>query len=133
MTLDEDERSVPLASAAGITVGAEMLMDRAAAAGFGVLVVTLDTQITGLRERDIGNGLSGRPFALHEEVLDGVGHGPSWPDRPGGYALAGGGQAGVSTILEMFRIDLDRTLRLLGCPSVTSLDRSYLTIPAWGR
>ena len=251
--------------------GAELLIDRARAAGFRVLVVTLDTQITGLRERDIGNGLygltkvtsrnvvrfapqfvphppwlldfardgfrleiantshlrpGGRPFALHEALTSMATHPPTWEDlawacqrwpglvvakgvlngedakravecgvaalvvsnhggrqldgvpatlpalievldsvghevevlvdggvrrgsdiaravalgaraamtgRAWAYALAGGGRAGVSRILEMFRVDLDRTLRLLGCESVASLDRSYLTIPAWDR
>jgi isopentenyl diphosphate isomerase/L-lactate dehydrogenase-like FMN-dependent dehydrogenase len=27
------------------------------------------------------------------------------------------------------RADLDRTLRLLGCPSISALDRSYVTVP----
>jgi isopentenyl diphosphate isomerase/L-lactate dehydrogenase-like FMN-dependent dehydrogenase len=53
--------------------------------------------------------------------------------RAWAYALAAGGQEGVGRILEMFRIDLDRTMRLLGCPSVAALDRSYLRLPAeWG-
>jgi isopentenyl diphosphate isomerase/L-lactate dehydrogenase-like FMN-dependent dehydrogenase len=227
--------------------GAELLMDRAQAAGYGVLVVALDTQITGLRERDIANGLpgltrvtsrnvvrfapqflarprwlwdfarnqfrleiantshlrpDGRPFALHEALTSMATYPPTWADltwicrrwpgpvvakgvlsaqdakravgcgvaavvvsnhggrqldgvparrgsdiaralalgagavmagRAWGYALAAAGEAGVSRILEMFRVDLDRTLRLLGCPSVASLDRSYLTVPDWSR
>jgi L-lactate dehydrogenase (cytochrome) len=53
--------------------------------------------------------------------------------RAWAYALAAGGQEGVGRILDTFRIDLDRTMRLLGCPSVTALDRSYLRMPAgWG-
>jgi isopentenyl diphosphate isomerase/L-lactate dehydrogenase-like FMN-dependent dehydrogenase len=246
--------------------GAEMLVDRAEAAGFGVLVVTLDTQITGLRERDIANGLyglttvtsrnvvrfapqfalrphwlvdfardgfrleiantshirGGKPFALHEALASMATFPPTWDDlawlcrrwpgkvvakgivgsedarraidcgvaaivvsnhggrqldgmpatlpalvevlntigdevevlvdggvrrgsdiaravslgaravmvgRAWAYALAGGGEAGVRRILEMFRVDLDRTLRLLGCPAVTALDRTYVTVP----
>jgi len=51
--------------------------------------------------------------------------------RPWVFALAAG-QPGVERMLEMFRTDLERTLRLLGCPSVAALDRSYVTRPAAG-
>lgn len=46
------------------------------------------------------------------------------------YGLAAAGQAGVARAIELLRADLERTLRLLGCPSVAALDRSYLNIPA---
>lgn len=46
------------------------------------------------------------------------------------YGLAAAGQAGVTRALEILRSDVERTLRLLGCPSVTALDRSYVEIPA---
>lgn len=45
--------------------------------------------------------------------------------RPWVFALAQG-EPGVSRLLEILRTDLDRTLRLLGCPSVQDLDRSFL-------
>jgi len=45
--------------------------------------------------------------------------------RPWAFALSEG-QAGVERVLEVLRTDLDRTLRLLGCPSVADLDRSYV-------
>jgi L-lactate dehydrogenase (cytochrome) len=45
------------------------------------------------------------------------------------YGLAAAGEAGVDRALEILRTDLERTLRLLGCPSVAALDRSYLNIP----
>jgi L-lactate dehydrogenase (cytochrome) len=47
------------------------------------------------------------------------------------YGLAAAGEAGVVRALEILRVDLDRTLRLLGCPSVTALDRSYVNVPKW--
>ena len=48
------------------------------------------------------------------------------------YGLAAAGQAGVTRALEFLRADVERTLRLLGCASVTALDRSYVEIPpAW--
>jgi isopentenyl diphosphate isomerase/L-lactate dehydrogenase-like FMN-dependent dehydrogenase len=48
-----------------------------------------------------------------------------------GYAfgLAAAGKAGVARALEILRDDVERTLRLLGCPSVSALNSSYLNIP----
>jgi L-lactate dehydrogenase (cytochrome) len=40
--------------------------------------------------------------------------------------LAAGGGPGVSRMLELFRIDIDRTLALIGCPAVRALDLSYV-------
>ncbi len=45
------------------------------------------------------------------------------------YGLAAAGEAGVHRAIEILRADLERTLRLLGCPSVAKLDRSYVNIP----
>jgi isopentenyl diphosphate isomerase/L-lactate dehydrogenase-like FMN-dependent dehydrogenase len=45
------------------------------------------------------------------------------------YGLAAAGEAGVDRAIEILRTDLDRTLRLLGCPSVAELDRSYVNVP----
>jgi L-lactate dehydrogenase (cytochrome) len=45
------------------------------------------------------------------------------------YGLAAAGEAGVDRAIEILRVDLERTLRLLGCPSVTALDRSYVNVP----
>jgi len=42
------------------------------------------------------------------------------------YGLAAGGYAGVARALQILRADIDRTLKLLGCPSIAALDRSYL-------
>lgn len=48
------------------------------------------------------------------------------------YGLAAGGHAGVVRSLEILRSDVERTVRLLGCPSVGALDRSYVDVPsAW--
>jgi L-lactate dehydrogenase (cytochrome) len=43
------------------------------------------------------------------------------------YGLAAAGEAGVARALEILQTDLERTLRLLGCPSVAMLDRSYIS------
>ena len=45
------------------------------------------------------------------------------------YGLAAAGEAGVDRAIEILRVDLERTLRLLGCSSVRELDRSYVNVP----
>ena len=45
------------------------------------------------------------------------------------YGLAAAGEAGVERALEILRTDVERTLRLLGCPSITALGRSYVNVP----
>jgi L-lactate dehydrogenase (cytochrome) len=45
------------------------------------------------------------------------------------YGLAAGGEAGVDRAIEILRTDMERTLRLLGCPSIAGLDRSYVNVP----
>ena len=47
------------------------------------------------------------------------------------YGLAAAGEAGVNRAIEILRTDLQRTLRLLGCPSITALNRSYVDVPKW--
>jgi len=54
------------------------------------------------------------------------------------YGLGAAGQAGVARALEILRADVERTLRLLGCPSISALNSSYVDIPrdwntAWPR
>jgi L-lactate dehydrogenase (cytochrome) len=46
------------------------------------------------------------------------------------YGLGAAGGAGVARAIEILRTDLVRTLKLLGCPSVAKLDRSYVEVPA---
>lgn len=45
------------------------------------------------------------------------------------YGLAAAGEAGVTRAIEILRTDLERTLRLLGCPSMATLNRSYVNVP----
>jgi isopentenyl diphosphate isomerase/L-lactate dehydrogenase-like FMN-dependent dehydrogenase len=45
------------------------------------------------------------------------------------YGLAAAGEAGVTRAIEILRADLERTLRLLGCPSIAALERSYVNVP----
>jgi L-lactate dehydrogenase (cytochrome) len=49
------------------------------------------------------------------------------------YGMAAAGEAGVTRAIEILRADLDRTLRLLGCPAIAALDRAYVHVPKrWG-
>ena len=49
------------------------------------------------------------------------------------YGLAAGGEEGVANAIEIFRSGLVRTMRLLGCPSLSDLDAWYLNLPPAGR
>jgi isopentenyl diphosphate isomerase/L-lactate dehydrogenase-like FMN-dependent dehydrogenase len=51
--------------------------------------------------------------------------------RPWAYGLAAAGEPGIARVLALLREDIDRTLRLVGAPSVAALDRSYVSTPAW--
>jgi isopentenyl diphosphate isomerase/L-lactate dehydrogenase-like FMN-dependent dehydrogenase len=49
------------------------------------------------------------------------------------YGLAAAGEAGVARAIEILRTELVRTLKLLGCESTATLDRSYINVPNdWG-
>jgi L-lactate dehydrogenase (cytochrome) len=48
------------------------------------------------------------------------------------YGLAAAGEAGVARAIEILRADVERTLKLLGCPSIAALDASYVDVsPNW--
>jgi L-lactate dehydrogenase (cytochrome) len=50
------------------------------------------------------------------------------------YGLAAAGEAGVARAIEILRSDVERTLKLLGCPSIAALDASCVDAPpAWLR
>ena len=51
--------------------------------------------------------------------------------RPWAYGLAAAGEPGVARVLSILRQDIDRTLRLVGAPSVSSLDPTFVTPPEW--
>ena len=44
------------------------------------------------------------------------------------YGLAAAGEVGVTRSLNLLRADLERCLKLLGCPSVDALNRSYVSL-----
>jgi len=45
------------------------------------------------------------------------------------YGLGAAGGPGVARAIDILRTDIVRTLKLLGCPSVRELDRSYVRVP----
>src|SRR5881398_287618 len=45
------------------------------------------------------------------------------------YGLGAAGHSGVTRAIEILRKDVERTMRLLGCDSVSDLDASYITYP----
>ena len=49
--------------------------------------------------------------------------------RAYGYGLAGAGEAGVARAIAILKADIERTLVLLGCPSIAKLDCSYTQLP----
>jgi L-lactate dehydrogenase (cytochrome) len=46
------------------------------------------------------------------------------------YGLAAAGAGGVARALEILRVDMERTLKLLGCPSIAALDPSFVDVSA---
>ena len=50
--------------------------------------------------------------------------------RPWAYGLAAAGEQGVARVLDRFRVEMDRTLRLLGCESISALDPRFVCVPA---
>ena len=46
------------------------------------------------------------------------------------YGLAAGGGPGVARTIEILRTDLERTMKLLGCKSMKSLDHSFVKMPS---
>ncbi len=45
------------------------------------------------------------------------------------YGLSAAGEAGVARAIEILRSGTERTLKLLGCPSISALDSSYISVP----
>ena len=45
------------------------------------------------------------------------------------YGLTAAGHAGVQLAIQILRADVERTLRLLGCPSLAELNPSYIEVP----
>jgi isopentenyl diphosphate isomerase/L-lactate dehydrogenase-like FMN-dependent dehydrogenase len=44
------------------------------------------------------------------------------------YGMAAAGDAGIERAIEIFRADIIRTLKLLGCPSISQVDSSYIAL-----
>lgn len=46
------------------------------------------------------------------------------------YGLAAGGYEGVKKAIQILRDDFERTMRLLGCPTIAELNESYIEYPS---
>jgi L-lactate dehydrogenase (cytochrome) len=46
------------------------------------------------------------------------------------WGLGAAGEAGVARAIEILRTEMTRTLRLIGCESVSALDGTYIERPA---
>ena len=53
--------------------------------------------------------------------------------RPYMYGLAAGGQSGVSRVLEILRLELEKAMGLAGCATVADIDRSIAYVEATDR
>lgn len=42
------------------------------------------------------------------------------------YGLAAGGEAGVARVYDIFKDEMERVMKLIGCPSIEKLDASYV-------
>src|SRR5207302_7475227 len=47
------------------------------------------------------------------------------------YGLAAAGGPGVAQAIDILKTDIVRTMKLLGCPSIAELDRSYVSCDRW--
>jgi len=45
------------------------------------------------------------------------------------YGLAAAGEAGASRAIAILRADMERTMKLLGCASISELDQTYVDVP----
>jgi len=45
------------------------------------------------------------------------------------YGLAAGGYHGVKKAIQILWEDVERTMRLLGCPAISDLNESYIEYP----
>ena len=55
----------------------EPVLERARAAGYGAMILTVDSQVSGLRERDLRNGLPIPPTIRPRTAVEGLTR-PSW-------------------------------------------------------
>ena len=95
------------------------LVDRAAAAGYGALIVTVDTPVAGARLRDTRNGMTMPPTLTPKTILD-ASYRPEWwfnflTTKPLGFAN-----------FEGERVSLAETVNTMFEPSLNFDDLSWL-------
>lgn len=87
------------------------LVERAAAAGYGALVVTVDTPVSGARHRDTRNGMTLPPTLTPKTILD-ASYRPEWwcnflTTEPLAFANFEGGGNVSELVNTMFDASLD--------------------------
>ncbi|MGH9029028.1 MAG: alpha-hydroxy acid oxidase [Acidimicrobiales bacterium] len=100
--------------------GAETLIDRASAAGYEALVVTLDTQTGGMRERDVRHGVR---LPLHMNLDNVLRFAPGAVVRPGWL---------IAFAKDRFHLDLANAATREGAVAVDEALRQWrATPPLW--
>ena len=86
--------------------------------------------VVGVNENDVGPTFGG--IRRGSDVVKALclGARAVMAGRAYAYGLGAAGGAGVARAIEILRTDLIRTLKLLGCPSIAALDRSYVDVAA---
>ena len=123
MTADDAKRSVD-AGAAGIVVSTHAGRQLDSVAGslrvLPGIVEAVGDKIEVLFDGGIRRG---------SDVVKAMGMGAKAVLLGRGYAygMAAAGDAGIERAIEIFRADIIRTLKLLGCSSITQVDSNYVT------
>jgi L-lactate dehydrogenase (cytochrome) len=124
MTADDARRSVD-AGAAGIVVSTHAGRQLDSVAGslrvLPSIVEAVGNQIEVIFDGGIRRG---------SDVVKAIGLGAKAVLLGRGYAygMAAAGDAGIERAIEIFRADIIRTLKLLGCSSISQVDSSYVTL-----
>src|SRR5437660_714909 len=119
---------------------AEAAIARARAAGYAALVVTIDTPVPGPRVLpEVVTAVGGQAEVLMDggirrgsDIVKAIclGARAGLVGRAYAYGLAAAGEAGVTRALDILRADMERTLKLLGCATISQLDRSFVDTTA---
>jgi len=124
MTVDDAKRSLD-AGAAGIVVSTHAGRQLDGVAGSLRVLPGIAEAVGGQLEVLFDGGVR-----RGADVVRAIGLGAKAVLLGRGYAygMAAAGDAGVERAIEIFRTDIIRTLKLLGCSSISQVDSSYVTV-----